>query len=169
MAMALSVRMRTAKTWRRAARGCLVAALGVWVSSAQAQDPRLRAGVTIRFGTDTTSTLHVAQLEQATRDSLLLRRCETCSRTGYSFSEVNRLAAFQRIPAGMRMVSGFGWGGLLGLGLGAIAATTCHGTADRCEDAFLLVPFTGLLGGFVGALTGYLTAYRWEPVATGRF
>ena len=138
------------------------------MSSAAAQDPRLRPGTRIRFGIGTTETLHVAELGQATPDSLVLRQCQSCNRLSYGRVEVNRLAVFSRVPAGMRVVSGFGYGGLVGLGIGLLGASMCHGTGDQCDGGIILVPAVGLLGGLVGALIGYLTAYSWHPIPGGR-
>jgi hypothetical protein len=156
------------KALRRAAPWCLFTfSLGALSLSASAQDLLLHPGARIRFGIDTTRALHVADLGQATRDSLLLRDCQTCSRLSYSRLEVNRLAVFRRVPAGMRMVSGFGFGGVAGLALGLIAARTCHGVGDECDGSIVVVPALGLLGGLVGVLAGYLTAYSWDPVPGG--
>ncbi len=143
----------------------LLIALGSTSSRAAAQDPRLRPGATIRFGTDTSDALHVGQLALATADSLFLQRCVTCGRLTYSRIEINRLAVFHPAHRGLRFLTGFGYGGLAGLGLGLLAAISCHGIGDECDGGIILIPFGGLLGGLVGGLIGYLTAYSWDPIA----
>lgn len=142
----------------------LLVALGAALSPATAQDPRLRPGATIRFGPSGTDTVYVGQLARATPDSILLRRCTNCSRLSYSRIDVNRLAVFQPAHRGSRFLTGFGYGGLAGLGLGVILAKSCHGIGDECDGGIVLIPFGGLLGGLIGGLIGYLTAYTWDPV-----
>ena len=142
----------------------LVIALDMTSSAVAAQDPRLQAGATIRFGTGTSDTLYVGQLARATADSLFLQRCVTCGRLTYSRIEVNRLAVFHPAHRGLRFLSGFGYGGLAGLGLGLLAAKSCHGIGDECDGGILLIPIGGLLGGLVGGLIGYLTANSWDPI-----
>ena len=141
----------------------LVLAFAAASSTAAAQDARLRPGTTIRFATATSDTVHVAELDHATSDSLYLGRCGTCTRLSYSRMEVNRLAVFHPAHRGSRFLTGFGFGGLAGLGLGLLAATSCHG-GDRCDGGIVLIPFGGLLGGLVGGLAGYLTAYSWDAI-----
>src|SRR5437762_4363485 len=128
----------------------LVIALGSTSSRATAQDPRLRPGAAIRFGTDTSDALHVGQLARATADSLFLQRCVTCGRLTYSRIEINRLAVFHPAHRGLRFLSGFGYGGLAGLGLGVLAAKSCHGLGYECDgrvSSLSLCGCAGRLGG----------------------
>ena len=149
-------------------RFLLVIALGVAASTAKAQDPRLRPGTTIRFSTGTSDRPHIGELARATPDSLFLQSCPTCSSLSYSRIEVNRLAVFRRANRGLRFLTGFGYGGLLGLGAALLGATTCHG-GDKCDGWLVLIPTGGLLGGLVGGLVGYLsTPYSWVPIPYGR-
>ena len=157
--------IRRLKELTRALTVFLVAvAVGLTASPARAQETLLRPGVTVRFAAGTSDTLHVGVLARATPDSLFLDRCLSCDRLSYSRIEVNRLGVLHPAHRGSRFVSGFGLGGLAGLGLGALVAMSCHGPADRCEDSLIIVPFGGLLGGLIGGLAGYLTAYSWDPV-----
>lgn len=142
----------------------LLVALVAAFSPAKAQDARLRPGATIRFSPSGTDTVYVGQLARATPDSILLRRCTNCSRLSYSRSDLNRLAVFHPAHRGSRFLTGFGYGGLIGLGLSVIVARSCHGVGDACDGGIVLIPFGGLLGGLVGGLAGYLTAYTWDPV-----
>ena len=138
------------------------------LSTAAAQETMLRSGARIRFRTNDSvqlakDSLHVAQLARLTRDSLIVQRCMTCARLGYARAEVKHLEVFRPSDRGSRFLTGFGVGGLLGLGLGVLGATTCHG-GDKCDGAIFLIPFGGIVGGLIGGMGGYLTAYRWDAI-----
>lgn len=147
----------------RVVRYVIAAGLAFIPLLAAAQERSLAPGSTIRFRTGAEVSPHKAHIERLTRDSLLLRTCASCSKLGFSRSEVNHIELFRRAASGWRVVSGFGFGGLIGLVGGAVVATSCHG-GDKCDGAILAVPAGGLLGGLIGGLAAYLTSYRWEPL-----
>jgi hypothetical protein len=143
--------------------------LCIAASTSAGQDTRLRPGATIRFNTDTTARPHIGELARATPDSLLLQRCPTCARLGYSLAEVDRLAVFRRVGRGTRFITGYGLGGLIGLGVGALIANACNGIGDECDGTLIIVPAAGVLGGLVVGLIHYWsTPYTWDPIPSGR-
>lgn len=139
------------------------ALLCVVSASVAAQGPELRAGTRIRFTVGASDALHVADVTRINGDSVFVDRCLTCTQLSYSRAELSHLAIFQAIPSGMRILSGIGIGGLVGLGVGLAGASSCTG-GDRCDGWIVLVPFGAIAGGFVGGLVGYLTSYRWVPI-----
>jgi len=130
---------------------------------AQTESPPV-AGSQVRFWLVAGGTIHTAQLEQLTPDSLLLQSCATCTTLRYARADVSSIEVLHRLPSGMRTVSGFGWGGLIGLVAGVIGASTCNKLGDGCDGAILLVPAGAILGGLIGSLAAYLSSYKWEPV-----
>jgi len=130
---------------------------------AQTESPPV-AGSQVRFWLVAGGTIHTAQLEQLTPDSLILQSCATCTTLRYARADVNNIEMFRRLPSGMRTVSGFGWGGLIGLVAGVIGASTCNKLGDGCDGAILLIPAGAILGGLIGGIAGYLSSYKWEPV-----
>jgi hypothetical protein len=135
-------------------------ALPTWSA---AQSIAVKAGDRIRFSLAGSDSLHDATLARLTTDSLYLESCATCARPLYPRADVRRLAVFRRTGSGSRVVAGFGWGGLIGLGVGAIGAANCHG-GDRCDGSIVAIPVAALGGGLIGSVYGYLSAYRWQPV-----
>jgi hypothetical protein len=144
----------------------LVISFCVAFSGAAAQENGPRQGSLIRFRVPPQDSLHVADLARITADSLVLERCETCSRLLFSRAEVNHLEVFVTTNRGDRLIAGFGIGGLIGGGLGYLSARTCKGNADACELSFLAVPFGAIAGAILGAGVGFITAYKWEPVTS---
>ena len=130
---------------------------------AQTESPPV-AGSQVRFWVVAGGSIHTAQLEQLTPDSLILQSCATCTTLRYARADVNNIEVFRRLPSGMRTVSGFGWGGLIGLVAGVIGASTCNKLGDGCDGAILLIPAGAILGGVIGSLAAYLSSYKWEPV-----
>jgi len=130
---------------------------------AQTESPPV-AGSQVRFWLVAGGTIHTAQLEQLTPDSLLLQSCATCTTLRYARADVSSIEVFHQLPSGMRTVQGFGWGGLIGLVAGVIGASTCNKLGDGCDGAILLVPAGAILGGLIGSLAAYLSSYKWEPV-----
>lgn len=130
---------------------------------AQSTSPPV-AGSQVRFWVVAGGSVHTAQLERLTPDSLILESCATCTILRYARADVNHIEVFHRLPSGMRTVQGFGYGGLIGLVAGVIGASTCHKIGDGCDGAILLVPVGGILGGLIGAIAGHLSSYKWEPV-----
>ena len=122
------------------------------------------AGSQVRFWVVAGGSVHTAQLEQLTPDSLILESCATCTTLRYARADVSHIEVFHRLPSRMRTVQGFGFGGLIGLVVGVIGASTCHKIGDGCDGAILLVPLGGILGGLIGATAALLTSYKWEPV-----
>ena len=130
---------------------------------AQTESPPV-AGSQVRFWVVAGGSIHTAQLEQLTPDSLILQSCATCTTLRYARADVSSIEVLHRLPSGMRTVSGFGWGGLIGLVAGVIGASTCNKLGDGCDGAILLVPAGAILGGLIGSLAAYLSSYKWEPV-----
>jgi hypothetical protein len=128
-----------------------------------AQSGGVKRGDRIRFSIGAPDSLHVAVLDRLTSDSLFLKSCPTCDRLLYSRAEAGRLAVFRKSGGGMRAISGFGIGGLVGLVVAGLAAANCHG-GDRCDGGIVAIPFIGLAGGLVGAIGGYLSGYKWQPI-----
>ena len=122
------------------------------------------AGSQVRFWVVAGGSIHTAQLEQLTPDSLILQSCATCTTLRYARADVSSIEVLHRLPSGMRTVSGFGWGGLIGLVAGVIGASTCNKLGDGCDGAILLIPAGAILGGLIGGLAAYLSSYKWEPV-----
>jgi len=133
-------------------------------SGAAAQESVLRQGSLIRFRVPPQDSLHIADLDRLTADSLVLERCETCSRLRFSRAEVAHLEVFGPVNRGDRFLAGLGLGALIGGGLGYLNVATCKGYADACELAVLAVPFGAIAGGILGAGFGFMTGYRWKPV-----
>jgi hypothetical protein len=128
------------------------------------QSVLLPPGSTVRFRIHPADPPHQATLETLTADSLILQRCETCTGLRFARTQVSHLELLRDRPAGPRLAAGFGIGGLIGLGLGALAANSCHGIGDTCDGSVLAVPLLGILGAMIGALAGFLTAYKWVPI-----
>jgi hypothetical protein len=124
------------------------------------------AGSKVRFWIVAGGSVHTAQLERLTPDSLILQSCATCTTLRYARTEVNHIEVFRALPSGMRTLSGYGYGSLIGLVAGVIAASTCRKLGDGCDGAILLVPAGAILGGLIGAIAGYLGSYTWDPVVT---
>jgi len=123
------------------------------------------AGSKVRFWIAAGGSVHTAQLERLTPDSLILQSCATCTTLRYARADVNHIEVFRALPSGMRTLSGYGYGSLIGLVAGVIAASTCHKLGDGCDGAIILVPAGALLGGLIGGIAGYLGSYAWDPVA----
>jgi hypothetical protein len=142
----------------------LIALLLVTAASpASAQTGDVARGDRVRFSIGSPDSLYEGVLDRLTPDSLFLESCETCTRLLYSRSEIGRLAVFRKSGGGMRAVTGFGLGGLIGLAIAGFAAASCHG-GDKCDGAIVAIPFFGLAGGLIGAIGGYLSGYKWVPV-----
>ena len=129
-----------------------------------AQSTVLRAGSTVRFRIYPTDPPHQATLDSLTADSLILQRCEPCSGLRFARTGISHLELLRDRPAGPRLAAGFGIGGLIGLGLGALAANSCHGIGDTCDGSIVALPLLGILGAMIGTLAGFLTAYKWVPI-----
>lgn len=136
-------------------------------SGAAAQENGPRRGALIRFRVPPQEALHVADLGRITADSLILERCATCDRLLFSRAEVDQLAVFVTTNRGDRLIAGLGLGALAGGALGYLSAATCKGNADACELSILAVPFGAIAGAFLGAGIGFMTGYKWKPVAAG--
>ena len=130
---------------------------------AQTESPPV-TGSQVRFWVVAGGSIHTAQLERLTPDSLILQSCVTCTTLRYARADVSSIEVLHRLPSGMRTVDGFGWGGLIGLVAGVIGASTCNKLGDGCDGAILLVPAGAILGGLIGGLAAYLSSYKWEPV-----
>ena len=130
---------------------------------AQTESPPV-AGSQVRFWVVAGGSIHTAQLEQLTPDSLILQSCASCTTLRYARADVSNIEVLKRLPSGMRTVEGFGWGGLIGLVAGVIGASTCNKLGDGCDGAILLIPAGAILGGLIGGLAAYLSSYKWEPV-----
>lgn len=121
-------------------------------------------GSKVRFWIVAGGSVHTAQLERLTPDSLILQSCATCTTLRYARTDVNHIEVFHQLPSGMRTLTGYGYGSLIGLVAGVIAASTCHKVGDGCDGGIVLVPVGAILGGLIGGLAGYLGSYTWDPV-----
>jgi len=130
---------------------------------AQTESPPV-AGSQVRFWVVAGGSIHTAQLERLTPDSLILQSCVTCTTLRYARADVSHIEVFHRLPSGMRTVQGFGYGGLIGLVTGVIGASACNKIGDGCDGAILLVPVGGIVGGLIGGIVAHLSSYKWEPV-----
>ena len=136
----------------------------VLARTVQAQESGVEPGDRVRFRTQSSNTFNIATVARLTADSLALQSCLSCVRLVYPRSEVTHLDVYRVSNRGGRAFAGLGLGALIGGILGYVSARSCTGGADRCELSGLAIPAGVLLGGFFGAITGFLTGYGWQSV-----
>jgi hypothetical protein len=170
----LLTRIQTRRTERRLALTFgmhtppvrLVAVLGLMAGfggvRAAAQSTFPDPGAKIRFSIAPSSQLHEGRLERMTGDSIVLERCPTCDRLHFGRAEIRDLEVWPSHASWGRALRGFGIGGAVGFAIAGLRGATCHGTADKCEDWVPLLGILGFAGGILGGFVGYLTGGSWQ-------